>query len=864
VAEKIKRQYASKEIEQPRAFVNLIDDPPMRRACRMSTSSSISRNTEIRKSVTRNTVVLLLSVWMSLAAALVTSAEETALTQHWLWSTAHQIPKELTSEQSGYFSIVEGHNGRIYVGTAKYGSNAYLVEFDPTTKQMKVVVDAQKEIGSAAKGFAAQAKIHTRNNVGKSGKIYFGTKQGYPLKGESRDSYLGGYPMVYSPKTGKTKVYKIPIAKQGIISVTPDESRNIAYVSSCSDERPIESSHFLKLDLETGEYQDLMDCRHMYAFIVVDHLGRAYHPVLGGKIARYNPQSNKVELLNHTIDGKPPSEESLLAAPKSHPINWDISADKKTLYSVAMSGNQLFSYDLTKNGKTLDGRSHGKLIPSATKTDCRAMCVAPNGRVWMGIAATFPKRGQLLHVVSYAPGDSSPTDHGPIAISNPNYTDLTDADGKALKWHHGVHSLKDGTMKPRYVIMGICAAKDETVYVTTLYPFTLHAIRIPKVAGVTTTYYHNSHSDVILSRLVETDTLDGKGLRPTVELHSLFTDQVPENDKSRKISSVHSVPIHSSIAKSLRRGSGQVDGVLMVAEHGKYPESDTGQFIFPKRRFFAEIAAEFERTGKVVPVFCDKHLSDNWRDAKWIYDRARELEIPMMAGSSLPITWRYPPTDVRRGAKLKQIVLTSYHRLDTYGFHAMEIMQALAERRAGGETGIAKVQCLSGEKVWEAAERGVFDRQLFDEAISRLKEKPLPPGKRLEDLAKSPDLLIVDYKDGLRACIVSLNYAVLEWSAAWRYADNTTDSTLFWTQELRPFHHFGHFLKGIEKMFHTGKPTWPVERTLMTSGALDALLISKKRNGAIVKTPYLNIEYQTQWNWQQPPPPPVGRPIREQ
>ena len=57
----------------------------------------------------------------------------------------------------------------------------------------------QKEIGSDAKGFGAQAKIHTRNNVGASGKIYFGTKQGYPDKTEKREDYPGGYPMVYDP-----------------------------------------------------------------------------------------------------------------------------------------------------------------------------------------------------------------------------------------------------------------------------------------------------------------------------------------------------------------------------------------------------------------------------------------------------------------------------------------------------------------------------------------------------------------------------------------------------------------------------------------------------------------------------------------
>lgn len=795
-----------------------------------------------------------------------TNAEESALTQHWLWSTAYAIPYETTSEQSGYFSIVEGRNGRIYVGTAKYGDNAYLVEFDPGTKQMKIVVDAEKEIGVDRKGFAAQAKFHTRNNVGRSGKIYLGTKQGYPKDGEQRNDYLGGHPMVFDPATGKTRVYDIPIKHQGIISVTPDESRGVAYISTCSDERPTESTHFMLLNLETGEYRDLLDCRHMYAFIVVDHMGRAYHPILGGEIARFDPQTAKLQRLKQTIDGLPPTAASLLADPQSHPINWDISPNRKTLYSVAMSGNQLYAHDLTASGDTLSGRSLGKLVASAEKTDCRAMCVAADGTVWAGVAATFAGRGQFLHVVSYRPGDEAPIDHGPIAIGNPGYATFTDDVGKTLPYHHGVYRLKDGTLLPRYVVMGICAARDGTVYVTTLAPFTVHAIRLPKVAGVTTTYYHNAHADMFFTRLLETDTLDGGGARPSLRLASLFTDQVPDNDTSRKLAAKHKVPIHERVGAALTLGADQlsVDGVLLIAEHGKYPESDTGQFVFPKRRLFGEIVREFERSGRVVPVFCDKHLADNWQDAKWLYDESQRLKIPLMAGSSLPVLWRDPPVDVSRGAKLKQIVATSYHRLDTYGFHALEAVQALAERRRGGETGIARVRCLSGDAVWAAEKEGVYDRKLLDAALARLKERPLPAGKRIEELVKEPDLLIIDYEDGLRACIFSLNPAVAEWAAAWSDEAGELGSTVFRTQELRPFNHFTYQLMGVERMMHTGQPAWPVERTLLTSGALDALLISKRDGGRVVETPWLDIDYESGWNWQQPPPQPPGRPITEQ
>src|SRR5262245_60819704 len=243
-----------------------------------------------------------------------TRAEEDLSKAKWVPSTAYVVPKKTATEGEGYFSIIEGLNGCLYIGTHANGVGSWLVEFNPAAKQMKVVVDAHKAIGKDLKGFGSQAKIHTRNNTGASGRIYFGTKQGYPGPGEKREDYPGGYPMVYDPATGKTKVYPIPVPHEGINSITPDESLGVAYISTCSDHRPGpgENSIFLVLDLKTEKYRTLMDTEHFYGFIVVDYLGRAYHPILGGDIARFDPKSDKVERLKQTIDGKSPTPESRL------------------------------------------------------------------------------------------------------------------------------------------------------------------------------------------------------------------------------------------------------------------------------------------------------------------------------------------------------------------------------------------------------------------------------------------------------------------------------------------------------------------------------------------------------------------------
>lgn len=384
-----------------------------------------------------------------------------------------------------------------------------------------------------------------------------------------------------------------------------------------------------------------------------------------------------------------------------------------------------------------------------------------------------------------------------------------------------------------------------------------------RIAAATTVWTHNSHADLILGRLLQTHTLDGKGDRPNLQLVSLYVDQLPDKDKSRALCREHGVRLSTSIGDALTLGGKElaVDGVLLVGEHGKYPENEKGQTLYPRRKFFEETAVVCEQSKRVVPVFTDKHLAASWDDAKWMYDKAQRLKMLLMAGSSLPVLWRRPAIDVTKHAKLGQMVAVSYHTLDGYGFHAMEMVQCLAERRAGGETGVAAVQCLEGAAVWEAGKQGRFDRALLDAALARTDSQRRFQG-RIEDAVKAPVVFLMEYRDGFKASVLTLNHAVGEWAVAWREQGKAQPpSTLFWTQEARPFGHFSLLLNGIEQMMHTGKPTWPVERTLLTTGALDALLTSKLQGGKRIETPHLAIRYEPTFEWHEPPAPPPGRPL---
>ncbi|MGP0067847.1 MAG: hypothetical protein ACLQGP_30160 [Isosphaeraceae bacterium] len=387
----------------------------------------------------------------------------------------------------------------------------------------------------------------------------------------------------------------------------------------------------------------------------------------------------------------------------------------------------------------------------------------------------------------------------------------------------------------------------------------------PRVAGITTVYHHNSHADVILGRLLEGYTLDGRGEFPSIALASLYLDQRPANDKGARLAREHNVPLLGTAAEAVTLGTGRlaVDGVLLVLELGRYPRSPIGGTMYPKRRLFAEVVEVFRRSGRSVPIFMDKQLSDSRADIAWIDRTARELGVPMMAGSVLPVARRDPPVDVGPGEPLAEVLALSYHTLDAYGFHALEIVQCLAERRRGGETGVRAVRSTTGAAVWKALQAGAVARPLLVEALAKSPDRRLTIDE-LPVKVPEPVLWQIDYADGLRGAVLTLNGAVGAWSAAWRTGDGRVHATGFDTREVRPLMHFSYQVQGIEAMIRTGRPAWPVERTLLTSGLQEALLTSGAEGGRRVETPHLAVAYRSDWSWRQPPPYPPPRPLTGQ
>ena len=364
------------------------------------------------------------------------------------------------------------------------------------------------------------------------------------------------------------------------------------------------------------------------------------------------------------------------------------------------------------------------------------------------------------------------------------------------------------------------------------------------VAGVVTVYIENSHADAILGKILEGfDQKGGEG--PDLKLVSLYTDQVPKNDMSRDLAKKHGFRICETIdeAITLATDEVQVAGVFSVGEHGSYPYTEkTKQHRYPRRRFFDEITAAFRRCDKVVPVFNDKHLAYNWRDAKHMYETAKQMKIPMMAGSSLPVTTRIPELVLPKDCQIESALAVGYGGPEGYGFHALETLQCMTERRRDGETGVASVQAVRGDAVWKAEREGRWSRTLLQAALETMPN--VKDGKIEDRLRSDTPFYLVDYRDGLKAAVAMANGLVGHFGFAAKLRNRKKPvATWFKLQDGKPHYHFEYLLRAIEPMIHTGRPTYPVERTLLTSGILDAAMHSLADQGKRLPTTELDIRY---------------------
>lgn len=385
-----------------------------------------------------------------------------------------------------------------------------------------------------------------------------------------------------------------------------------------------------------------------------------------------------------------------------------------------------------------------------------------------------------------------------------------------------------------------------------------------RVAVLSTVWNYLSHTYHIAGRFLHGYLTEAGYHFPEFEIASAYVAQIKSGqDLSRELAREYGFRLAESIADALTLGTGKlaVDGVLLIAEHGDYPYNAKGQKLYPRYEFFRQVVEVFEKSGRSVPVFCDKHLSYDRVRAAEMVATARRMGFPLMAGSSLPVTWRRPELELRLGTRVTEALVASRGELEIYGIHALEALQCMVERRfePGGpdrpaDQSVRAVTCLQGEAVWKAGDDGLWSWELLEHALGRSPSRNagdirvncrrFPRPTAWGNFVAGPIAFLVEYADGLKAAVLQLDGHVADETFAARAAGrDRPESCLFWLPPPPGAAFLEALTSHVERFLATGRPPYPVERTLLTGGILDYALESRVKGSKRLETPDLAIRY---------------------
>ncbi len=370
----------------------------------------------------------------------------------------------------------------------------------------------------------------------------------------------------------------------------------------------------------------------------------------------------------------------------------------------------------------------------------------------------------------------------------------------------------------------------------------------PRVAAVYTSFTYRSHAHVILENFLQPYLFCGEVTDPGVDVVSFYRDQTPDGDMTDAVAEEYGIPVFKTIREALCVGGDKlaVDAVLSIGEHGSYPRNEFDQVMYPRKRFFDEIIAVMKDSSRFVPVFNDKHLSYRYDWAQEMAETAEQNNIPFLAGSSVPLAQRKPNIEIKKGARIEEAVSIHGGPVESYDFHALEVLQSMVECRRGGETGVKRITFYEGEQVYQAAQAGIFDWKLVEAAMFAETGKI---EQRLESIgdeeAITPHAIVLEYVDGFKATILRAGRSSTRWNFACRLKGKKAPlATSFYVGPWENRNLFKALSHAIQVHFKTGKPPYPVERTLFVSGILDAAMKARRATGHPLHTNQLHYQYQ--------------------
>jgi hypothetical protein len=279
------------------------------------------------------------------------------------------------------------------------------------------------------------------------------------------------------------------------------------------------------------------------------------------------------------------------------------------------------------------------------------------------------------------------------------------------------------------------------------------AQRRPRIACLVSYWgLPTSHADWIVNKLIDGYWWKGGHTPSRVDVVSVYIHQFDTSLLGQKVCKAKNIPIFKTVGEAVTLGGQElaVDGVVIVCEHGNYPTDLKGHWLLPRWWIYQQVIRVFEQSKRSVPVFNDKHLSYNWDDAKWMFDKSRELNFSLSGGSSIPLYFRKPEIDLAADMPIRNSIVVGAAPDEGAIFHCIDVLQSFVDRRKGGETGVKSVQSIRGPETWKWVEQNPWANNLL-EAVR--KNFDLKPGHFQESTRSN--VCIVEYNDGTKAAVIS-------------------------------------------------------------------------------------------------------------
>ncbi|BCS35070.1 hypothetical protein TBR22_A42960 [Luteitalea sp. TBR-22] len=357
-----------------------------------------------------------------------------------------------------------------------------------------------------------------------------------------------------------------------------------------------------------------------------------------------------------------------------------------------------------------------------------------------------------------------------------------------------------------------------------------------------------SHADWIITKLIDGYWWQGAHTPSRIEVASVYLHQRETSTLGQKVCKAKGIPIFDTVGDALTLGGKalDVDGVVIVGEHGQYPVDLKGHWLLPRWWMYQQMVKAFEQSGRSVPVFNDKHLSYDWDEAKWMFDKSRELKFALTGGSSIPTYYRTPEIELANDTPITASISLGGAPDEGGFFHTVDVLQSFVERRKGGETGVASVQYIRGPETWAWTERTPWAGRLLEAARTRLS---LKPGHF--QAINAPNVCVIEYRDGTKAAIY--NAREVGWTWAGEIAgqpDPTVVSMLGFPGPFDQYHASNGQPHWIVETMVTRREPFDAQRLLLSTGIVNFALESHWQNGRYsavgrrVETPFLDMTYR--------------------